>query len=90
MFQSSPALSGRCNIIKPEGIDTSRFVSILTGPFGPVQPHHLPGGGEVVGVSILTGPFGPVQPISTSGICIRLEVSILTGPFGPVQLSRRA
>ena len=36
-FQSSPALSGRCNtpLLIPLPVDKS--VSILTGPFGPVQ-----------------------------------------------------
>ena len=36
-------------------------VSILTGPFGPVQLATLDANGAVE-VSILTGPFGPVQP----------------------------
>ena len=38
-FQSSPALSGRCNL-RPEdrGRELNLEVSILTGPFGPVQP----------------------------------------------------
>ena len=37
-------------------------VSILTGPFGPVQPPLIGGSFFIDNVSILTGPFGPVQP----------------------------
>ena len=63
-FQSSPALSGRCNA--QEAVEAEvvlQGVSILTGPFGPVQPGGA-GSGDSGGngVSILTGPFGPVQP----------------------------
>ena len=36
-FQSSPALSGRCNVNIYDGHLTVLVVSILTGPFGPVQ-----------------------------------------------------
>ena len=37
-FQSSPALSGRCNRVDGVRRDlVQRLVSILTGPFGPVQ-----------------------------------------------------
>jgi len=36
-FQSSPALSGRCNGDHAVVFDRAQFVSILTGPFGPVQ-----------------------------------------------------
>ncbi len=60
-------------------------VSILTGPFGPVQhtPRFDPP--KKHDVSILTGPFGPVQPNEGGQIANKLSVSILTGPFGPVQ-----
>ncbi len=60
-FQSSPALSGRCNQVNPVGRSAEVSVSILTGPFGPVQ--HLPVlcPDRLEEVSILTGPFGPVQ-----------------------------
>ena len=60
-------------------------VSILTGPFEPVQrsrPGQFSGPGRV---SILTGPFGPVQPYDPYYNAYRGGVSILTGPFGPVQ-----
>ena len=36
-FQSSPALSGRCNGVAAALLDHQGGVSILTGPFGPVQ-----------------------------------------------------
>ncbi|WP_456409882.1 hypothetical protein, partial [Oceanithermus sp.] len=36
-FQSSPALSGRCNNAYPVCTFHATGVSILTGPFGPVQ-----------------------------------------------------
>ena len=60
-FQSSPALSGRCNF--EQGVELTRQlgVSILTGPFGPVQPERWPASWGWRYVSILTGPFGPVQ-----------------------------
>ncbi len=61
VFQSSPALSGRCNQLVPEGQHHPHGVSILTGPFGPVQPASARADGAIAFVSILTGPFGPVQ-----------------------------
>ena len=36
-FQSSPALSGRCNLMGRWPLTEAVIVSILTGPFGPVQ-----------------------------------------------------
>ena len=62
VFQSSPALSGRCNAYMLGALGLPYGVSILTGPFRPVQravQHGLHGGGPPV--SILTGPFRPVQ-----------------------------
>jgi len=64
MFQSSPAPSGRCNVNGVGGDLVQRLVSILTGPFGPVQPKRLAHAKAQEKVSILTGPFGPVQPMS--------------------------
>ena len=61
------------------------MVSILTGPFGPVQRANRQDEPRGVRVSILTGPFGPVQRTRPRGTPARLRVSILTGPFGPVQ-----
>ena len=60
-FQSSPALSGRCNILHYVGMPLYLDVSILTGPFGPVQPKIAVIMLSPQSVSILTGPFGPVQ-----------------------------
>ena len=90
LFQSSPALSGRCNMQPPFFYIGGDNVSILTGPFGPVQRRlgrSCPAG---VDVSILTGPFGPVQRSYNSGFSGNGKVSILTGPFGPVQPGHRA
>ncbi len=86
-FQSSPALSDRCNDGGSGADCRSLRVSILTGPFGPVQhlAHHA------------TPPDSAFQSSpALSGRCnLRAErrgavvdaVSILTGPFGPVQPS---
>ena len=60
-FQSSPALSGQCNVLFTVTYALQERVSILTGPFGPVQRLALLTLITRVGVSILTGPFGPVQ-----------------------------
>ena len=61
-------------------------VSILTGPFGPVQPIQEEERRAKLQVSILTGPFGPVQLDRLVDEGVRANVvSILTGPFGPVQ-----
>ncbi len=60
-------------------------VSILTGPFRPVQLLDPATNLTLGAVSILTGPFRPVQParvLAERGFDL---VSILTGPFGPVQ-----
>ncbi len=65
-FQSSPALSGRCNVTSVCGPARAGPVSILTGPFGPVQPSHGAAAAPRARVSILTGPFGPVQPPRSS------------------------
>jgi len=77
-FQSSPAPSGRCNLGRPVfPLTSGRGVSILTGPFGPVQ--HRVGRRRVHPhpVSILTGPFGPVQrglgPPRGSHLCPRFN-----------------
>ena len=107
-FQSSPALSGRCNLAPSERAGAYRSfnphrpfragatsdlawfcellqVSILTGPFGPVQLSRPWEDSQLKFVSILTGPFGPVQQyVITSAVMVQ-GVSILTGPFGPVQ-----
>ena len=61
-FQSSPALSGRCNLPGLGLHCHALFVSILTGPFGPVQLKEIETAKRHLRVSILTGPFGPVQP----------------------------
>ena len=60
-FQSSPALSGRCNVGGISSRWVAAVVSILTGPFGPVQPQPPRPYIMIRRVSILTGPFGPVQ-----------------------------
>ena len=90
-FQSSPALSGRCN---PERFPARRVVpevSILTGPFGPVQ--HPPDRRRrdldnilFQSSPALSGRCNYVhRPLPRGGV---RGVSILTGPFGPVQPSR--
>ncbi len=60
-FQSSPAVSSRCNLHARAVRHGRGRVSILTGCFQPVQhirdPHPL----RPAGVSILTGCFQPVQ-----------------------------
>ena len=70
-FQSSPALSGRCNLGGHAARLRRQRVSILTGPFGPVQPGPPGGLYNLAGVSILTGPFGPVQRSSARSFCRR-------------------
>ena len=81
VFQSSPALSGRC-CVKWSSVEAiSKRVSILTGPFGPVLHSSLlegrtPGGG----VSILTGPFGPVLPAQAAS---RLALRRCFNPHRP-------
>ena len=85
LFQSSPALSGRCNLERFWAELLGKYVSILTGPFGPVQPDNKLTAGQVHIVSILTGPFGPVQHRYSHHRARFAGVSILTGPFGPVQ-----
>ena len=87
-FQSSPALSGRCNYVITSSVVTTIEVSILTGPFGPVQRQPCQRTGNNGCVSILTGPFGPVQPHQHLLGPYPDRVSILTGPFGPVQRTR--
>ena len=67
LFQSSPALSGRCNPIDCAGVWVHTCVSILTGPFGPVQQYRQIDVWQPSRVSILTGPFGPVQPCTGRG-----------------------
>ena len=88
-FQSSPGPKARCNEPYSGGYGNGwGWVSILTGPEGPVQ-QVMRGilSGESVQVSILTGPEGPVQRgQGHGGVCQALGVSILTGPEGPVQL----
>ena len=60
-------------------------VSILTGPFRPVQHVITSSVITTIEVSILTGPFRPVQPCGLAGAYLCEFVSILTGPFRPVQ-----
>ena len=85
-FQSSPALSGRCNPMALYSPCGCGWVSILTGPFRPVQPETLRLIRAVQFVSILTGPFRPVQRGAFAAYGVRPRfVSILTGPFRPVQ-----
>ena len=85
-FQSSPALSGRCN--SPIGLLTlgAARVSILTGPFGPVQPSAAL---YAVAWASRFNPHRPFRAGATEAIhpddVIIIDVSILTGPFGPVQ-----
>ncbi len=87
-FQSSPALSGRCNpgTLTPENVRVA-MVSILTGPFGPVQ--------QLADASVTTAKLafqsspalsGRGNPGTLTPENVRVAmVSILTGPFGPVQ-----
>ena len=61
-FQSSPALSGRCNI----GLTAAVFIPILFQSSPALSGRCNSASGKVPGqgsllVSILTGPFGPVQ-----------------------------
>ena len=66
------------------------FVSILTGPLGPVQHRSTPPRLVLEMVSILTGPLGPVQLATRSTPkYTSIRVSILTGPLGPVQRHAR-
>jgi hypothetical protein len=86
LFQSSPALWGRCN-----GCPRMRWRP-CRGRFNPHRPF---GGGATHGclevaiaahdVSILTGPLGPVQLCRDGHRRLPQQVSILTGPLGPVQ-----
>ena len=62
-------------------------VSILNGPFGPLQRYSTRFQLHAPGVSILNGPFGPLQlehELREAAIAT-FKVSILNGPFGPLQ-----
>ena len=76
-FQSSPALSGRCNYVITSSVVTTIEVSILTGPFGPVQLGDGHPDRQRLGVSILTGPFRPVQQTTSH------QTRFLLGRFNP-------
>ncbi len=96
LFQSSPAPEDRCNN-RRSVLQGREYVSILTGPGGPVQhglirpdvpPQQSEGHGQAqdLRVSILTGPRRTGAAISNPRGCGGGEVvSILTGPGGPVQ-----
>ena len=89
-FQSSPALSGRCNQSMPGiGSVQRQLVSILTGPFGPVQR-------AILHLLWLQSSFNPHRPFRAGATWHPVDaqnhvavVSILTGPFGPVQRGHR-
>ena len=84
-FQSSPALSGRCNTLVAPPLP-SLSVSILTGPFGPVQrvttSQTWQRSSTFQSSPALSGRCN--TPV-VGALLYALRVSILTGPFGPVQ-----
>ena len=63
LFQSSPALSGRCNVGQAGAPGTGR-VSILTGPFRPVQ--HRQGGAACSTSWAYFNPHRPFRAGATS------------------------
>ena len=101
-FQSSPARGGGCNTVYDGYRFRSRLVSILTRPWGRVQPKQQVARAEAVGVSILTRPWGRVQlgvrigarlasrrfnPHPPVGAGATQEVSLTTSPRVPFQSS---
>ena len=84
-FQSSPALSGRCN----ETYDRVELyllsVSILTGPFGPVQRMTAMARANEMEFQSSPALSGRCNDFNRAILAIARQVSILTGPFGPVQ-----
>ena len=86
MFQSSPAPKDRCNA-RPLIIKTGRgYVSILTGPEGPVQLLAGQSAGQLA-KEFQSSP-APKDRCNMSFVpCVsrHTSVSILTGPEGPVQ-----
>ncbi len=63
MFQSSPAITRRCNTTEYRVSKSSLRVSILTGDHSPVQQARHIAKCYLFIVSILTGDHSPVQPI---------------------------
>ena len=76
-FQSSPARGGGCNTVYDGYRFRSRLVSILTRPWGRVQPKQQVARAEAVGVSILTRPWGRVQ------LGVRIGARLASRRFNP-------
>ena len=85
-FQSSPARGGGCNARQQGQTTAAPCVSILTRPWGRVQPDWRETSVYLKpAVSILTRPWGRVQQIVQRGRIGKRIVSILTRPWGRVQ-----
>ena len=85
-FQSSPARGGGCNRQTRTPPASGCTVSILTRPWGRVQPLERPRRVRRASpVSILTRPWGRVQRCNERVCDSWVAVSILTRPWGRVQ-----
>ena len=69
-FQSSPALSGRCNLSSCRNVVRLFNVSILTGPFRPVQPRFV---ARARARALRFNPHRPFQAGATHGNIFLVE-----------------